>query len=147
MTSESVLWVDADAGELAVPDLAAWWYGKGLVPEVHVYEGPDLPADPGPCVVVTWTPGPGFSMEQMLDTVAFQVRAIGPQENAEEARVLATMLDRAFTWHMWPGIIGERYVVEVRRAGGKPTLDRLDSAGRTHYVCTYLADVEADSGE
>ena len=28
-------------------------------------------------------------------------------------------------------------------AGGRPALDRTDAAGRAHYVCTYLADVEA----
>lgn len=137
------LWTDATDDGLTHEHLAAWLRGQGMTAEVAVYPGPDVPSDPRACLVVTWLPGPGFSLEQMLDTPAFQVRTIGPQGNPDDARVLATMIDRAFTGPNWPGIVGGRYVVEIRRAGGAPALDRVDDADRTHYVCTYLADVEA----
>ena len=138
------LWTDAHDRGLNHIALEALWRTAGLNPQVAVYEGPDLPADPGACIVVSWLPGPGYSLEQMLDTPAFQVRAIGPQDNPDDARILAAMLDQTLTRHRWPEVLAGTYVVEVRRAGGNPVLDRKDNAGRTHYVCTYLADVEAD---
>lgn len=141
----SPLWDATAEPRLTHVHLAAFWRDRGMTDAVRVYEGPDLPMDPGACIVVTWLPGPGFSLEQLLDTPAFQVRTIGPQNNPDEARRLAENVDRAFTAvNTWPAILRETYVVEIRRAGGNPALDRLDDAGRTHYVCTYLADVEAD---
>lgn len=138
------LWTDAEDRGITHEHLTAFLRGKGMTEHVAGYEGPELPSDPGACLVFTWLPGPGFSLEQMLDTPAFQVRTIGPQNNPDDARILADMIDRAFTAHRWPEILGSRYVVEVRRAGGAPALDRVDDAGRSQYVCTYLADVEAD---
>lgn len=138
------LWTDAVDTGLTHVGLETLWRTAGLAAGVAVYEGPDLPNDPGACIVVSWLPGPGFSLEQMLDTVSFQARVIGPQGNPDDARILAGMVDKAITSHQWPDVLGGTYVVEIRRAGGKPALDRLDTANRTHYVCTYLADVEAD---
>jgi len=141
----SPLWTDAYDTGLTHVALEALWRAAGLHPKVAVYEGPDLPNDPGACIVVSWMPGPGYSLEQMLDTPAFQVRTLGPQNAPDQARILASMLDVTLTQRTrWPKVLGDTYVVEIRRAGGKPALDRTDSAGRTHYVCTYLADVEAD---
>jgi hypothetical protein len=111
---------------------------------VAVVEGPEIPADPGSIIVVSWLPGAGFSLENMLDTPGFQLRTIGPQGNHDAARELAERLDTELVGRdLWPGFIGGRYVVTVRRAGGRPALDRTDAASRAHYVCTYLADVEA----
>jgi hypothetical protein len=138
------LWTDATATGITAAQLEAFLRDHGMTTAVRVYEGPDLPNDPGACLVVTWLTGPGFSLEQLLDTPAFQVRTIGPQGNPFDAGVLANEVDKAFTNHSWPAILGGKYVVEIRRAGGRPSNDRVDNAGRTHYVCTYLADVEAD---
>lgn len=138
------LWVDAYDTGLTHVGLEQLWRMAGLAPDVAVYEGPEIPRDPGACVVVSWMPGPGYSLEQMIDTVAFQARYIGPPGNPDDARILAAMADKAITRHRWPAVLAETYVVEIRRAGGKPALDRRDNADRTHYVCTYLADVEAD---
>jgi hypothetical protein len=142
--SVSPLWVDARDRQLTRAHIEAFWRDHGMTDAVAVYEGPELPADPNTCLVVTWTTGPGFQLEQALDTPAFQVRVMGPQGNPDQARILAENVDRSFTRHVWPAMLGELYVVEIRRAGGTPAVDRLDNADRTHYVCTYLADIEAD---
>ncbi len=144
------LWEVPDAEDdtfrpsLTTPGLEAWMRERGLGASVAVVDGPEIPSDPGSLVVVSWLPGAGFSLEQMLDTPAFQLRTIGPQGNPEAARELAERLDVELVGRdRFPAFIGGMYVVIVRRAGGKPALDRTDTAGRAHYVCTYLADVEA----
>lgn len=129
---------------LTTPGIEAWLRDRGLGARVAVVEGPEIPSDPGSLVVVSWLPGAGFSLEQMLDTPGFQLRVIGPQGNAPAARELAERIDVELVGRdRWPGFIGGRYVVIVRRSGGRPAHDRTDAANRAHYVCTYLADVEA----
>jgi hypothetical protein len=142
------LWIPAEDDtyrpSLTTPALEAMFRAVGLGPRVAVVDGPDIPADPGTVIVVTWLPGAGFSLEQMLDTPGFQLRVIGPQGNYPAAKELAERVDLELVARdHWPGFIGGRYVVEIRRAGGKPSHDRTDNADRAHYVCTYLADVEA----
>ena len=117
---------------------------RGLGSAVSVVDGPEISNDPGAQLVVTWLPGAGLQLEGMLSTPGFQVRTIGPQGNREAARELAERVDAELVLRdRWPAFIGGRYVVTVRRAGGEPAHDRNDTAGRAHYVCTYLADVEA----
>jgi hypothetical protein len=124
--------------------LEVWLRTVGLGRDVAVVDGPAIPGDPGTLIVVSWLPGAGFSLEQMLDTPAFQLRVIGPQGNLDAGRELAERIDTALVGRdAWPGFIAHRYVVIVRRAGGRPQHDRTDDAGRAHFVCTYLADVEA----
>ena len=143
----SPLWWDASVQGLRAVDLAAFWHGQGLSARVKVYDGPVLAADPGACIVTSWLPGPGFSFEDMIDTSAVQVRVMGPQKAPGQAWILADMLDRSLTRFRWPAMLGGHQVVLIRRAGGRPSQDRVDNAERTHYVCTYLADVAADPGE
>jgi hypothetical protein len=144
----SELWAppgeDLYAPSLTTTGLEAWLRSRGLGDDCNVLEGPDIPNDPGTLIVVSWLPGAGFSLEQMLDTPGFQLRVIGPQGSHHMSRELAERVDLELVARdLWPGFIGGRYVVEVRRAGGKPHHDRTDAANRAHYVCTYLADVEA----
>lgn len=129
---------------LTTAGLEAWLRERGLGEAVAVIQGPDVPPDPGTVIVVSWLPGAGFSLEQMLDTPGFQLRIIGPQGNHDAARELAERVDLELVGRdRWPGFIGGRYVVTVTRSGGRPEHDRTDAANRAHYVCTYLADVEA----
>lgn len=129
---------------LSTLDLETWLRARGLGTSVAVMDGPAIPGDPGTLLVVSWLPGAGFSLENMLDTPGFQIRTIGPQGAHQSARELAERVDVELVGRdAWPGFIAARYVVEVRRAGGRPQHDRTDSANRAHYVCTYLADVEA----
>lgn len=129
---------------LTTVGLEVWLRDVGLGPSVAVVEGPAIPSDPGSLVVVSWLPGAGFSLENMLDTPGFQLRVIGPQGNQPAARELAERIDLELVARdRWPGFIGGRYVVETRRSGGGPAHDRTDAANRAHYVCSYLADVEA----
>lgn len=145
--TDTPTWNQAATGGIDADALKAFLVAAGMSgTTVAVYDGPDIPpSDPGSMIVATWLAGAGFSLEQMLDTPAVQLRFIGPQGNHAEARILARNADRALTaLGAWPATLGGRYVVEVRRAGGQPSLDRVDDADRAHYVCTYLADVEAD---
>lgn len=135
---------DTYAPLLTTLDLEAWFRSRGLGAGVSVVDGPEIPRDPGPAVVVSWVAGAGYSFEQMLDTPGFQLRVIGPQGNLPAGRELAERLDLELVGRdRWPGFIGGRYVVSMTRSGGRPTHDRTDAAGRAHFVCTYLADVEA----
>lgn len=129
---------------LDTPGLESWLRSVGLGDAVAVIDGPDIPSDPGALIVCTWLPGAGGSLEGMLSTPGFQLRVIGPQGNRKAARELAERVDTELVLRdRWPAFIGGRYVVTVRRAGGEPAHDRQDKADRAHYVCTYLADVEA----
>lgn len=129
---------------LTTAGLEAWLRERGLGDAVAVIPGPDPGTDPGTSIVVSWLPGAGFSLEQMIDTPGFQLRVIGPQGNPDAARELAERVDLELVGRdRWPGFIGGRYVVTVTRSGGRPAHDRTDAANRAHYVCTYLADVEA----
>ena len=135
---------DTWAALLTTPMLELWMRNRGLGPAVAVVDGPEIPSDPGAMVVVSWLAGAGFSLENMLDTPGFQLRTIGPQGNPAAARELAERLDTELVGRdAWPGFIAHRYVVTIRRAGGRPAHDRTDDAHRAHYVCTYLPDVEA----
>lgn len=142
------LWTPPDGSEPFKPHLTtagveAFLRERGLGPRVAVVDGPEIPPDPGTLLVVTWLPGAGLSLEGMLSTPGFQVRTIGPQGNRQAARELAERVDAELVLRdAWPAYVGGRYVVEVRRAGGEPAHDRMDAAGRAHYVCTYLADAE-----
>lgn len=136
--------VDTYAPLLTTLMLETWLRTVGLGRGVAVVDGPAIPSDPGALIVVSWVAGAGFSAEQMLDTPGFQLRVIGPQGNPEAARELAERVDLELVQRgHWPGFIAHRYVVTMRRAGGRPQHDRTDDARRAHYVCTYLADVEA----
>lgn len=129
---------------LSTIEFEAWARSVGLGDAVAVIDGPEIPNDPGALVVVSWLAGAGFSFEQALDTPGFQLRVIGPQGNHLAARELAERLDTELVGRdAWPGLMASRWVVSVRRAGGRPAHDRTDTASRAHYVCTYLADVEA----
>lgn len=130
---------------LRTEGLEGWLRDKGLGARVAVIDGPDIPTDPGALLVITWLPGAGVSTEGMLTSPGFQVRTIGPQGNRDAARELAERVDRelVLTVDAWPAFVGGRYVISVRRAGGEPAQDRKDAANRAHYVCTYVADVEA----
>lgn len=112
------LWTQAEddtyAPLLTTLGLEVWLRGRGLGDGVAVLDGPEVPNDPGAMVVVSWLPGAGFSLEQMLDTPGFQLRIIGPQGNPEAARELAERVDLELVGRdAWPGFVGGRYVVEV----------------------------------
>lgn len=140
------LWDGPDAHKppLDTAGLESWLRSVGLGEKVGVFDGPELPKDPGAMIVVTWLPGAGLDLEGTLQVPGFQLRTVGPQGNTPAARELAERVDTELVLRdRWPAFIGGRYVVQIRRAGGEPALDRRDAAGRAHYVCTYLADVEA----
>lgn len=114
----------------------------GLGTDVAVYAGPQIPDDPGPMLVITFRPGPGFTVTGLFDQLTFQVRTIGPQGDYAAAELLAWQVDRALTARRdGPTHIGDAYATEITRNGG-PGADREDDAWRTHFVCTYAAEVE-----
>ena len=149
MTLPDEMWLPEYADELKPPlntaGLESWLRDRGLGPAVAVVDGPEVPVDPGPLIVVSWTAGAGIDTEEgAVQRPGFQLRVIGPQGNRPAARDLAERVDRELVLrNRWPGIVGGRYVIVVRRAGGEPAHDRQDTANRAHYVCNYVADVEA----
>lgn len=143
------LWVTPDDDtwkpSLNTAGLESWLRDHGLGDKVAVIDGPDIPKDPGACIVVTWLPGAGLTTEGMLTAPGFQLRTISPQGNRDAGRELAERVDveLVLAFQAFPSFVGGRYVVSVRRAGGEPAQDRIDAAGRAHYVCTYIAEAEA----
>lgn len=149
MSLPAELWVTPDPDAWLLPlntaGVESWLRDHGLGDKVAVIDGPDIPPDPGAVVVVTWLTGAGLDAEGMLTQPGFQLRIIGPQGNRDAARELAERIDTllVLSFGAWPAFVGGRYVVGVRRAGGEPAQDRKDNANRAHYVCTYIATVEA----
>lgn len=143
------LWVEPDGAPEWLPALntaalETWLRGRGLGDRVAVVDGPEIPTDPGTLLVITWLPGAGLSLEGMLASPGFQVRTIGPQGNRPAALELAERVDVELVGRdAWPASLNGRHVVDMHRAGGEPAIDRHDAAGRAHYVCTYIVDVEA----
>lgn len=114
----------------------------GLGSAVAVYGGPAIPDDPGPMLVVAFRPGLGFTVDGLFDALTFQVRTVGPQGDYDAAQTLAWQVDRALTAHRdEPLYVGDAFATRIGRGGG-PAADRTDDAWRTHFVCTYSAEIE-----
>lgn len=126
---------------LPLDGLEAWLRARGLADEVGFYPGPDLPDDAGAMLVVTVLPGAGWQLEGATEIPSIQVRTIGPQADPAAARVLADQVDSHLVYATYPQEWGTRRIITVGRTGGGPAPDRVDSAERSHYTCTYLVEV------
>ena len=126
----------------ATQDIIGWLQGLGVT--VPLYSGtqviPDMPDRIG---VVTPTSGPGQSLEGAADTVGFQVRIRGAQNNPGDAETLAYDADGRILGAQFPATIGPVRLTAVRRSGGRPTplSATPDDGGRTEMVCTYLTTI------
>lgn len=145
------LWIDPPATvalSISTEDLKAWLVEHGLNPAVDVLAGPDVPAGVITATLVhTEITGPGdFTEEGSIRSTAFQVRTIGPSRRPDVARDLALGVDALLTdTALFPTGMGGLYVHSCGLSGGTPGVDRIDTANRTQWVCTYLAAVSADT--
>lgn len=104
--------------------------------------GPRQPDIPGPWVLLTPYGGGGFNTEQVFSNRPIQVRAVGEQEDWDGAEALAQRIDRLYTFS-WPTALDGAAIKRVLRVGSEPYPLETDKAGRTHFVCSYLWDIES----
>lgn len=123
----------------------------GMLPGEKFYQGPEAPKYPGRMVLITPSQGAGLSMEFAFDQPSFQVHVIGPQSrdtrvnaSAVEAERLIYQVDKAILMVQYPASIAGHHVTHAQRFGSGPSPLPTDSAGRAHFVCTYL--MQAESG-
>lgn len=92
-------------------------------------------------VRVTPSGGYGDQLEGVLVNQEWQIRVVGRTGDYESAESLAWILDRHILG--WSGTqVGGVRVVAIQRSGSPPTVLLTDDAQRTHFVCSYLLDVE-----
>jgi len=130
-------------------DVRGWLAAQ--FPDERFEQGPEAPKYPGRMVLVTPSQGGGLSMEFAFDQPSFQIHVIGPQSRdarVNEAQAAAERLifqiDKAILCAPWPMTIAGHWVTHAQRFGSGPSPLPTDSAGRAHFVATYL--MEAESG-
>lgn len=112
-----------------------------------LYLGPYLPPEPDRLVVITPTPGPGFTLEGATDTSAFQALVRGQQGGdgslhaQKHAEKLAYQLDALIFGARFPAVLTSgQVIVTAYRLGGHPVPlgPGPDDADRLTFVCSYL---------
>lgn len=130
-------------------DVRGWL--ASLLPAEKFFPGPEAPKYPRRMVLVTPTQGAGLSTEFAFDQPGFQIHVIGPQsrdtrvnDGAAEAERLIFQVDRAILMALYPISIAGHHITYAQRYGSGPSPLPTDSAGRAHFVATYI--MEAESG-
>ncbi len=123
----------------------------GLLPDEKFFPGPELPKYPGRMAVISPSQGGGLTVEFAFDQPSFQVHVVGRQSrdgrvnaSAADAEQLIYLIDRAILTAQFPAQIAGHHVTHAQRFGSGPSPLPTDSAGRAHFVCTYL--VQAETG-
>jgi hypothetical protein len=124
--------------------LAGWVRGlvSGLLPDVAVAEGPELP-DMGRVIVVTLTAGAGDFMDGFGESPGFQMRCRGAQNNRGDAEAIAFTADKAIKFAPFPAWVGNVRLTSVQRLGDRPAplSGQPDAGRRYHYVSTYITQI------
>lgn len=130
-------------------DVRGWL--AALMPEEKFFQGPEPPKFPGRMVLVTPAQGGGLVMEFAFDQPSFQIHVIGRQSRdgrvndaAADAERLVYSVDKVILNQFYPISINGHHVTHAQRFGSGPSPLPTDSAGRAHFVATYL--LEAESG-
>jgi hypothetical protein len=130
-------------------DVRAWL--AELLPDEKLFQGPEPPKYPGRMVLVTPAQGGGLVMEFAFDQPSFQIHVIGRQSRdgrvndaATDAERLIYLVDKTILNAQYPLSIAGHHVTKAQRFGSGPSPLPTDSAGRAHFVATYL--MEAESG-
>lgn len=127
---------------LPVGDLAGWLLDRSGWPDgVPLVKGPYLPTKPDRCVILTSTPAPGPVGEWVQEVIGFQFRTRGSSgataDGYDDAEALARAVDAIVLAEPKPvHTIGGRACSLV--TGGPPAMLVRDTAGRHHFVATYL---------
>lgn len=134
---------------LLASDVKTWL--EALAPSERFFQGPDVPKYPGRMCVVSPAQGGGLTTEFAFDQPGFQIHAVGPQsrdgrvnDSSAEAERLIFTVDKLILNQIYPTTIAGHRVLYAQRFGSAPSPLNLDSAGRAHFVCTYI--LEAESG-
>lgn len=109
------------------------------------YDG-HLPDSPDQVVAVAMTGGPGYTFEQALDNVAFQMHTRGAANDDKDAALLAWQVDYALVPPPLadpcvPAMVGSQRVQMIQRAGGPPAFLKRDDNRRAHYTGNYIFTV------
>lgn len=111
----------------------------------EVHPGPDDPRIPGSYILLTGYPGPGLNTDDLFDGEGWQVKVVGEQHAYESGEDVAITIDR-YLRSLYSGYYGGQWVTNFQRSGGSPSPLLVDDADRTHFVCSYIADVDSMAG-
>ena len=115
------------------------WLAPQLPAGLTIVIGPRIPSMPDDMVILTRTSGPGLSVENVLDTVGFQVRVRGNQNRPDSVETLADVVDRVFVDADYPLTIGGTHVTVIQRSGGAPAaMPYAPDGDRSNWTCNYL---------
>lgn len=92
-------------------------------------------------LILTTTPGPGFTVEQHFSATIVNARCVGRQDDYDDAEALASDVDGMMLadGNVQVGSVGALYVTH---AGGPPTPFMQDSSLRTHFSCSYVIPIQ-----
>lgn len=124
---------------LTAQAVADWLKDRGVDAPFHT-DGTIPPGIPGRLVVVTKLGGPGESGERTRDTLSFQVRTRGNQNDPVSAEALAGQVDDVFMAAVPPVSIDGTRVISIQRQGGPPGFMLRDDARRGNFACSYLLE-------
>lgn len=117
-----------------------------LAPDVFpVHPGPRDPREPGAYILLTSYAGPGLNTDDLFDGQGWQIKVVGEQYDYDAAEAVAFEVDR-YLRRLYSGWYGGQWVTHFQRVGGQPSVLLVDDADRTHFVCSYVVDVESMAG-
>lgn len=138
-------------------DLTDWMASPtGLqIPRRILRGNPQLPTDlPYSYHCLTSVGGPGLVSEQAFDVRGYQVRTVGPQAvDSTDTRAYDYAEDMAYDVDkqlctadirgLLPATVGGMRLIRINRIGSEPSWLMNDDANRTHFVCSYLFEVQS----
>jgi hypothetical protein len=124
---------------IAAQELATWLKAQGV--DAGYSTDGRIPSQPDRLAIIQATGGPGEKRERTFDVVSFQVRARGKQRSStDDGARLAWQVDDVLMGAVPPLTIGDTRVTVIQRQGGPPGFLERDSAGRSHFACSYLLE-------
>ena len=110
-----------------------------------IYPGPDDPRVPTSYILLTAYEGPGLNTDDLFDAQSWQIKVVGEQYNYESGESVSGLLDR-YLRRLHSGWYGGQWVTSIYRSGGSPSPLLVDDANRTHFVCSFIVDVDSMAG-
>lgn len=112
---------------------------------VPIYPGPDDPRIPTWYVLLTPYGGTGPNTEELFDGAGWQVKVVSEQGDYDSGEDLALLIDQYLRF-LPSGTYHDEYVTSFQRSGGRPAALSVDDGDRTHFVCSYIIDVQSAAG-